>query len=536
MRLRIFGAAGEVTGSCYLLENGDSRVLVDFGLHQGRNDDDRNREPFPVVPQSLTAVVLTHAHLDHTGRVPLLVKGGYGGKVWCTLPTAELTDVLWRDAARLMQEEAEWKTRKNRRKGLEDVEPLYSAEDVDQALGRLVPVGYDQLLEVAPNIRVRFRDAGHILGSSILEFWMIDGAQEVKVVFSGDLGPQETVMEKSPACIEDADYVVIESTYGDRLHKTNLESRDEFRDVLRQALKSRGKVLIPTFVVDRAQRVLYELMLLRQGGDLPPDVPVFFDSPMGVRATEIYRRHTDLLSSEIQERIHKGTDPFALENLQYVAEPEASREINDVRHALVMAGSGMCTGGRIVHHLKHNLWNESCHVIFVGYQAQGTLGRRLVDGDKILRIAGEDVTVKAQLHTINGFSAHADRRDLLRWARNFRNGPLFIVTHGESKSSQALAEGLKEEGFRAEVPAVGQEFSLESGQSFSPAVIVSEAFAERSRRTIQAQILGDIADLALSIRESGDSISDEMAGLLQTSRMLLRLVRQQSAQEEEKAG
>ncbi|OPZ59113.1 MAG: Ribonuclease [Synergistetes bacterium ADurb.Bin520] len=189
-----------------------------------------------------------------------------------------------------------------------------------------------------------------------------------------------------------------------------------------------------------------------------------------------------------------------------------------------------------MHHLKHNLWNESCHVIFVGYQAQGTLGRRLVDGDKVLRIAGEDVTVKAQLHTINGFSAHADRRDLLRWARNFRNGPLFIVTHGEPKSSQALAEGLKEEGFRAEVPAVGQEFSLESGQSFSPAVIVSEAFAERSRRTVQAQILGDIADLALSIRESGDSINDEMAGLLQTSRMLLRLVRQQSAREEEKAG
>ena len=536
MRLRVLGAAGEVTGSCYLLENGDSRVLVDFGLHQGRNDEEQNREPFPFSPQSITAVVLTHAHLDHTGRIPLLVKEGYGGKVWCTLPTAELTDVLWRDSARLMQEEAEWKTRKNRRKGLDDVEALYDGEDVERALERLVPVGYDQPLTVAPNIRVRFRDAGHIRGSSILEFWLHDGTQEVKVVFSGDLGPQETVMEKPPAHIEDADYVVIESTYGDRLHKTNLESREEFREVLQQALKDKGKVLIPTFVVDRAQRVLYELMLLHRDGDLGPDVPVFFDSPMGVKATEIYRRHTDLLSSEIQENIHKGLDPFALENLQYVADAEASREINEVRHALVMAGSGMCTGGRIVHHLKHNLWHETCHVIFVGYQAQGTLGRRLVDGDKILRIAGEDVTVKAQLHTINGFSAHADRRDLLQWARNFRNGPLFIVTHGEPRSSQSLAEGLKEAGFRAEVPLGGQEFTLEPGQSFAPAVIVPDAFADRSKRAVQAQLLGDIADLALSIREEGEPLSDEMSGLLQTSRMLLRLVRQQSGRVEEKAG
>ncbi len=525
MRLRILGAAGEVTGSSYLLEIGESRILVDCGLHQGKDEDRLNREPFPLAPESLTAVVFTHAHLDHTGRVPLLVKQGFSGKIWATLPTAELVKVLWTDSAHLMKEEAEWRSRKNARKGLPPVNPLYDEEDVTKALEYLVPASYDDVILLAPGVKVRFRDAGHILGSAVLEFWLSEGTsqKEVKVVFSGDLGPQETVMERNPALIEDADYVVIESTYGDRLHKTNAESRDEFREVMRLALRSKAKVLIPTFVVDRAQRVLYEIMLLQKEGVLEEDLPIFFDSPMGVRATDIYRKHINLLSSEIQGHVHRGDDPFSPEQLRYISDAEESRGINGVARAVVLAGSGMCNGGRIVHHLKHNLWNEKCHVCFVGYQAQGTLGRRLVDGTKRVRIAGEEVSVKARLHTINGFSAHADRRDLLKWAGNFINGPLFIVTHGEPKSSRSLAEGLTGLGFRAEVPVPGQEFVLEAEHAFAPEAVVPVFSGSKEAAT--KRLLSDVAIMASDIQDADELPDEDLLPLLESSRTLLQIVR-----------
>ncbi|NCC57735.1 MAG: MBL fold metallo-hydrolase, partial [Synergistales bacterium] len=334
MRLKIIGAAGEVTGSSYLLECGASRVLVDCGIFQGKEDDRKNREPFSFSPVSLDAVLLTHAHMDHSGRIPLLVKEGFKGKVFATLPTLELVKVLWYDSANLMKEEAEWKTKKNSRKGLEEVEPLYSAEHVDQSIRHLSASSYDDKIEVAPGIFVRFRDAGHILGSAILEIWLVEGEKEVKIVFSGDLGPQKTVMERNPAIISSADYVVMESTYGDRLHKSNEETRAEFRSVFEKVLKDKGKVFIPSFVVDRAQRVLYELALLQDQGILGSNVPIFFDSPMGVKATEIYKKHTNLLSSEIQQYISEGKDPFSPGKLKYVSSVEDSRAINGVKHAV----------------------------------------------------------------------------------------------------------------------------------------------------------------------------------------------------------
>ena len=267
-------------------------------------------------------------------------------------------------------------------------------------------------------------------------------------------------MERNPAIISRADYVVIESTYGDRLHKSNKETREEFRQVIAHALKSRAKVMIPTFVVDRAQRLLYELMLLQKDGILRNNIPIFFDSPMGVKATEIYNKHLSLFSREIQQHVKEGYDPFTPEQLHYVESVADSRRINDIKHAIVMAGSGMCNGGRIVHHLKHGVGDPSNRIIFVGYQAKGTLGRRMVDGEKTLRIAGEEVTVNAQLHTINGFSAHGDRDDLLTWADNFETDPVFFVTHGEPKSSQALALALQKKNHRAVVPIAGEEFEL----------------------------------------------------------------------------
>ncbi len=523
MHLKIFGAAGEVTGSCYLIECGSSRVLVDCGMFQGR-DDAKNRDPFPFSAASVDAVLLTHAHMDHSGRIPLLVKEGFKGKVFATLPTLELVKVLWYDSANLMKEEAEWKTKKNSRKGLGPVEPLYGADHVDRAIPRLEAVNYDEKIEAAPGVSVRFRDAGHILGSAILEVWLAEDGKEVKIVFSGDLGPQDTVMERNPAIISSADYVVIESTYGDRLHRSNAESREEFREVISAALRDKGKVFIPSFVVDRAQRVLYELTLLREDGIMGENIPVFFDSPMGVKATEIYKKHMNLLSSEIQQFINLGKDPFSPGKLKYVTSADDSRAINQVGHGVVVAGSGMINGGRIVHHLKHGIWNPKNHLVFVGYQAQGTLGRRIVDGEKHIRIAGEDVTVKASIHTINGFSAHGDRDDLLAWASNFTTAPLFLVTHGEPSSSKAFSETLQKAGMRTAVPFAGQEIPLEPNGA-AVQVIQEKAVILNGEKT--AAVLTDILALAASLREySAARPEPEVLPLLQSSKILLETARE----------
>jgi metallo-beta-lactamase family protein len=528
MRLTVLGAAGEVTGSNYLIECAGSRILVDCGIFQGRDDEKRNEAPFTFVPSTLNAVLLTHAHLDHSGRIPLLVKQGFSGTIHATLPTLELLGVLWRDSANLMKEEADWRSRKNERKGLPPVGPLYSFEDAENALSHLRPASYDDRIDVAPGIAVRFRDAGHILGSAILEIWLTEGDDRVTIVFSGDLGPQSTVMERNPAIITEADYVVLESTYGNRLHKSNLESRDEFRSVMKDALAANAKVIIPTFVVDRAQRILYEIMLMQREG-IVRDVPVFFDSPMGVAATGIYRKHTNVMSAEILSWTAKGIDPFMPDNLKYVSDVRESQAINDVKNAVVLAGSGMCTGGRVVHHLKHGAWDPNNHVVFVGYQAKGTLGRRLVDGEKELRIAGEDVTVKAKLHTINGFSAHGDRNDLMVWATNFvpspgegAEGPVFIVTHGEPEASESLAQGIREIGRPAIVPAPGQEILLSSRRDEAEREILRAMPAVCERESVEC-LLAEISALASGMRSrvAYDRRYEDVLPLLQSTRTLL---------------
>jgi metallo-beta-lactamase family protein len=510
--------------------------MVDCGLFQG-GDGDRNRESFDFDPSTIDAVLLTHAHLDHTGRVPLLVKMGFKGKVIATAPTVDLTEVLWRDSAKIQKEDAEWKTRKNRRKGLPPEEPLYTEEDVENAAAMLVPVAYDDMLESVPGFRVRFRDAGHILGSSNLEIWGNDGNGEVKVVFSGDLGPQKTVMERSPSVIEDADYVVIESTYGDREHKTNEESREEFREAIKVMIQDHGKVLIPTFVVDRAQRVLYEIMLMQKDGILPLDIPIYFDSPMGEKATEVYNKHLSLLSSEIQEQIRAGNDPFTPENLRIVSDVEESKKINEVKEAVILAGSGMCNGGRIVHHLKNNLFLETTDVVFVGYQARSTLGRQLVEGEKYVRVAGEEVAVKAKIHTINGFSAHADCRDLLAWAKQFRTDPMFFITHGEHESSRALAETFRAKGIRSFVPEEGREYNLvgkrETALPGEMDAGVAMAFPDSAKGHRDFDVvLGEIVTLAAELRNDGTALPrDEALNLAVSARTLLNILKQRGADE-----
>lgn len=463
MKLKILGAAGEVTGSNFLAETADYKVLFDCGFYQGKDEEKRPGNLFNFNPAEIDALFLTHAHIDHSGRIPLLVKMGFKGKIYCTFATGELVDVMWNDSAQLMREESEWRTRKNKRRGLPGVEPLYGVNDVQAAIELKSQVNYDEIVEIFPGLSVRFRDAGHILGSAIIEAWISEagGAKTVKVVFSGDLGPAKSVIEKSPAIIEEADFVLIESTYGDRQHKSLEDTRSEFQDIMEDAIRRGSKVLIPTFVVDRAQRVLYEFVLLQKklGSDFTMP-KIYLDSPMGVKATEIYKKHADLLSKELKDMLIAGEDPFTPKGFEFIRTPEESKAINDLPSGIVMAGSGMVTGGRIIHHLKHNLYKNDTHVVFVGYQGRGTLGRRLVDGEKEIRIAGEDVQVKARLHTINGFSAHAGRHDLLAWAARLPQKARFIVVHGELKSAEALALGLRDLGYMAHVPALNEEIDL----------------------------------------------------------------------------
>lgn len=475
MLLKFCGAAKEVTGSNYLLEVGGHRILIDCGLHQGEREE-ANFDPFPYAANTIEAVLLTHAHIDHSGRIPKLVKEGFKGKIYATLPTIELTEILWDDSVRLMREDAEWQTMKNARKGLPAVEPLYGAEEAAAAKKLLTPVVYDSRVEILPGIHARFRDAGHILGSSIIELYLAEGEKIVKVVFSGDLGPMHTVMERAPAEIPDADYVVIESTYGNREHKDNIATREEFQSVMKDILAThKAKVYIPTFVVDRAQRIMYELSLMRLAG-MGDDIPVYFDSPMGVKATKLYETHIDIMSPEIQAYRRDHGNPFSSDKVRYVSTREESQALNQEKYGIVLAGSGMCNGGRIVHHLKNGIWDPNNHVIFVGYQAYGTLGRRIVDGAKTVRISGETINVAAKIHTIGGFSAHADRSDLLLWAEMYRaTRPKFFVTHGESAASQSLASALQTRGFETLVPNLDQEVELLPRKTGS---IISDTISE----------------------------------------------------------
>jgi metallo-beta-lactamase family protein len=527
-RIGFWGGTGEVTGSCYLLETSDCRVLVDCGTFQGYDADARNEAEFSFSPPDIDAAVLTHAHVDHSGRLPLLVKRGFKGTIWATDPTIELAAVLLRDTAKLMAEEAEWRSRKNARKGLPAVKPIYNEKDVENTLKRFHCLRYDEQADIARRTGIRFRDAGHIAGSAITEMWLDDG--KIKIVFSGDIGPRDTVVERSHAIIEKASYVVVESTYGNRNHKSLEDTRSEFRDGLAKAISARGKILIPTFAVDRAQRVLYEIKRLQLDETFPRTPGIYFDSPMGEKATQIYEKYSSLLSREIQDMRREGQNPFSPAGLICTSGADASRAINNVGEAIVLAGSGMCSGGRIIHHLKHNLWNKNCNVFFVGYQAKGTLGRRLVEGEKNLRIAGEDITVNAAMHTLGGFSAHGDRDDLLGWVSHFEKGASFFVTHGEVKSSEALAAGIREIGYDAVVPSVGAVYELSALPGGEPAIVRRASPGLPGIRADGETVLALLAEIAsetASIRESLDSRGDyrEIAPLLESSRLILQSVR-----------
>ncbi|MCC7257053.1 MAG: MBL fold metallo-hydrolase [Gammaproteobacteria bacterium] len=444
MDVRCYGAAGEVTGSCFLVSAGGRRILVDCGLIQGRPADERrNREPFPFEPAALDAVVLTHAHIDHSGRLPLLMTRGYDGPVYTHRATVELCAVLLQDAAHLAGKDAEWENRKRERKGLQPVEPLYTVADAQRTQRLFRQLDYDTPREILPGIVLTLRDAGHILGSASAELAITDGERTRRIVFSGDIGHSGAPILRDPAPVPRADLVVMESTYGDRLHRPWEDTWRELGTIIGNAASRKGNILIPAFAVGRTQELLYvfgrHFDAWHLGG-----WHLYLDSPMAIEATDIYARHEQVHDAPARAWSDRHGSLFRLPNLRISRTGEQSMAINRVRSgAIIIAGSGMCNGGRIRHHLKHNVWRPETQVVIVGYQAAGTVGRALVDGARYIRLWGEAIKVNATIHTVGGLSAHADQAGLLAWYGAIAGRPPVVLVHGEAGPMRELATRLQ---------------------------------------------------------------------------------------------
>ncbi len=461
MKVRFLGAAREVTGSCFLLETDQARVLIDCGLIQGgRKDEARNREAFEFEPGQLDAMVLTHAHLDHSGRLPLLIKAGYKGTVFTQRATRDLCRIMLKDSGHLQEKDAQWENRKRQRKGLHAIEPLYTVVDAQNAMGSFKTLDYGVERRIATGVWVTLHDAGHILGSAIAEFRIRDQGREHRIVFSGDLGHKGAPILRDPTVIRQADLVVMESTYGDRSHRSWESTWEEMGEILRTALTARGNVLIPAFAVGRTQELLYMFQEYYKEWGLDA-WNIFLDSPMAIEATEVYSRHWQLYDEEAAKAHKHNGGMFTLPNLRMSRTANQSMAINKIRSgAIVIAGSGMCTGGRIKHHFKHNLWRSDCHVIMVGFQARGTLGRALVDGAKHVRLWGETIRVGATVHTVGGLSAHADQAGLLNWYGGFENKPPVVLVHGEEDAMEIFGNVLRERGVKVTQPQPGEALEL----------------------------------------------------------------------------
>lgn len=465
--LTFLGAAKEVTGSCHLLETASARILLDCGMHQGgRKAELRNQEPFPFNPHKIDAVILSHGHLDHSGLLPKLVRDGFKGPIYATEATRHLLAIMLKDAVNLYLRDIENDNKRLKRAGKRTLKALYDMDDVKKVLKLCVGVSYHKTQSVCSDVTLSFWNAGHILGSAIVELNIHEPGRDKprKLIYTGDIGNPDSVLMPSYEYINEADVVVMESTYGDRNHRDMSDTKDELAQILEQADQERGNVLIPAFAVGRAQEMLYYLAQLNDEGRLPQD-RIYLDSPMAIEVTELYRDYMHLLDPEDVQAIMKkltSKNQQLLPQLTLTPTTEDSMAINrNTGGAIIIAGSGMCNGGRITHHLKHNLWRDECHVVFPGYQANGTLGRMLVEGAKRVKIFGAPIAVKAKIHTLGGFSAHAGQSQLLDWTSRFHNHSRFYLVHGEEAAQQALQAKLKQaQNIDAEIPAEGTSIEI----------------------------------------------------------------------------
>jgi metallo-beta-lactamase family protein len=464
--IRFLGAAQNVTGSCYLVEHEDRRVLVDCGLYQERRYRERNWAPFAARPESIDAVLLTHAHLDHCGLLPKLVRDGFSGPIYCTPATAEIARIVLLDSARIQEEDAEFKRRRHEREGRKGPypeQPLYTEEDAERTLPLFRKVEYDTPLALNNGLKASFFEAGHILGSTTIRLEVTGASGESRsIVFSGDIGQWDKPIIEDPTVFSDADYLVMESTYGDRRHEDPGEIDQLLADAVNATYQSGGNLLIPSFALERTQEVLYHLnRLLRE--DRIPHLMVFVDSPMAISVTDVFKNHPELFDDPMQDLMQAGRSPFSFAGLKMTRSADQSKAINHIRGtSIIIAGSGMCTGGRIKHHLVHNISRRESTILFVGYQAEGTLGRVILSGAKEVRIMGQMRKRKARIRRISGFSAHADQPGLLRWLGDLKHPPRrLFLTHGEADAIQVLSAKIQQEkGWQPYVPEYGESVGL----------------------------------------------------------------------------
>jgi metallo-beta-lactamase family protein len=462
MQIEFYGATSGVTGSCHILRANGHTILLDCGMIQGRRKEmERNRRPFPFSPDKIGAVVLSHGHIDHSGRTPLLVKQGYRGPIYAQNATVDLCDILLRDSAHLQEKDAQYNNRWRARKKKSLIEPLYTMADAERTLENLIGLRYREKREILPGIEIRYQDAGHILGSAIVEVWLSENGRQRKVVFSGDLGQYDTPILNDPTPVREADHLIVESTYGNRRHRDRQATIDEMGEIISEAAHHRGNLLIPAFSIGRTQELLYYFGTYYEEWGLDR-WHVFLDSPMAIRASKVYWEYPQLYDEEatkLRRRIHEMPH---LQNLRLTPSPEESMAINRIKSgAIIISASGMCTGGRILHHLKHNVTRSGAHVMIVGFQAPGTLGRALVDRKPTVRIHGDEYRVNARVHTVGGLSAHADVDDLSHWVGQFESNPRVHVVHGDEEPKQAFRQHLAESlGLRADIPEPGELLEL----------------------------------------------------------------------------
>jgi len=468
VNIQFCGAAGTVTGSCHLVTAGKTKFLVDCGMFQGsKNLKERNYGDFIFKPAEIDFVLLTHAHIDHSGLIPKLYKHGFKGVIYATKATRELCSIMLPDSAYIQEMEVERKNRKGLRSGVSELRPIYTVEDARACMELFHDCVYEEVVQITPDICVIFQDAGHILGSAIIEVHVREGDMERKIVFSGDIGNLNQPIVDDPTHIKSADIVVMESTYGNRYHLEAENKLDTLASVIKSTMKKGGNLIIPSFAVERTQDLIYDLKILGDEGKIPK-IDIYIDSPMAVEATKVFIDNPEFCTDEAFCRIlgSEARKFFEGQNIHYVLSVDDSKALNDMRGIIIISASGMADAGRIKHHLKHNLWRRESTVLFVGYQAEGTLGRRILDGETKVKIHGEEVAVKADIRRIDGFSSHADQKGLLQWLKGFKEKPrkLFLV-HGEEESLGTLQRIVfNEMGIKAEIPILGSQYDLEEGE------------------------------------------------------------------------
>lgn len=465
MKIDFSGGAGSVTGSSHLFEVNGRKVLVDCGLYQGKDARERSNENFLFNPGEVDFLIVSHAHIDHTGRIPMLYKKGFRGRIICTPPTKDLCNIMLLDSAYIQEQDAERENRKRARKGELPVDPIYSVRDAEKVLKQFETRDYKELFELYPGLKVRFSDSGHMLGSSFVELFIHeDGKDPIKVTFSSDLGNHNIPLVPEPDTIDETDILLLESTYGNRLHEPQEDENDKLIAIINETVNKGGNVIIPSFAVGRTQEIIFILNHYAELGKLDPKVKVIIDSPLASKATDVFKKNMSYMDAETQEYIKRGDNVFEFNGLDFTESVDDSKALNATRSGMVIiSASGMAEAGRVRHHLKHNLWRPECAVVFVGYQAEQTLGRILLDGAKEVRIMGEDVQVNAPIYSLNGLSGHADKNGLMEWTGKFKKGPKKIyLVHGDEEARNSLQAALREKGYNVESAVYGEKVEINS--------------------------------------------------------------------------